>query len=129
MTRAQIETIIESKSLASAVFEADLYTFLTDEYYTEFDKLPEWLQTAINDGKSEVEENWDGSYWKNDNVVQVQIHSNKYTYDELHDRLEAWKDEHDYDYVDFCNKVEDSIWAHIQTQENFQVFDAIMRCE
>jgi hypothetical protein len=126
MNEQEIRKIIEGNNLSTVVFETELYTDMTDTYYHEFEKLPEFIQDGLGNGDIELEENWDQDYWGSDSVIQIQLHvrRNEQT---VKDQLENWKDTHEKAYALFCNAVEASIWEHIQQQKNFETVNAIMR--
>jgi hypothetical protein len=133
MNKQEIQDIIESKSLSTAIFEAELCTDLgiVPEFDALYEGLPEWVSTAIDNSELEIDDTWDAEYWGSDSVVQICIqprNPGRGTQElrDLAEKLGSWKDEHEKEYSDFCGGMEQAIWKYVQQQENFDLFDAVM---
>lgn len=129
MNAQEIRKIIENKNLSQAAFDCDLVPDFGSlpEFDGLYDTLPEWLQEGIDGGYYEIEENWDHEYWGSDSVLQLAIRDCRGA--EYRRRLDAWKDENEKIYCAFCSGLEKAIWKYMEKQENFKVFDSIMKGE
>ncbi len=134
MEKQEIRKIIETSNLSNAIFDAELCQSWGDipEFTELYAALPDWLTDAINVGHLEFDGNVDRDFWGSDSVVQFSIYSPARGTKELQnisEKMDDWQEECEEDYANFCDGMAEAVWAFIQKQENFKVFDSIMRGE